>query len=174
MKIIHKLINAIVLTKLGSIAFGLYLKLSGKVITRFRIYAVFEKETRYVMKANSPLRMAGYVMGHFKNNGKPVNGWKLFLGSAATKKYFELGNTHFTIDGEGVTKELLAELDEMDSRWKDVEGDELEFENFKTNKKLRTSSYDLKNLNIEEMMRTMNQPKEEDLWTVLDEIFGAK
>ena len=62
----------------------------------------------------------------------------------------------------------------MDSRWKYVEGDELEFENFKTNEKLRTSSYDLKNLNIEEMMRTMNQPKEEDLWTVLDEIFGEK
>ena len=174
MKIIHKIINAIVLTKLGSIAFGFYLKLSGKVITRFRIYAVFKNETRYVMKANSPLRMAGYVMGRFKNNGKPVNGWKLFLGSAATKKYFELGNEHFTIDGEGVTKKLLDELDEMDSRWKYVEGDELEFENVKTNKKLKTSSYDLKNLNFEEMMRTVNQPKEEDLWTVLDEIFGEK
>ena len=140
-------------------------KFFNKLTTRFRIYFVFENEAVYVLKGNSPFRMIGYLMNYFKDDGNPTVGWKVYFGSAATKRNFEIRNEHFTQNCENVTDLFVSDLDEVDERWKYIKGPELEFLNIKTNEKI--------NVEIKKIDFTKNiEKKEEDIFSVLDRIYG--
>ena len=154
---------------------GILDKLFTKLTKRFRIVVVFENDTRYALSGNSPLRMAGYLMSYFKDGKEPVNGWRLYFGSNATKKHFLLTKKHFTGDGDNVTASLLQDLDDMDKRWRGANGPELEFENIKTRNKINMQIQ--KTNDIRKMMDDIyssNRSGEtgEDWYSVMGEVFG--
>ena len=151
---------------------SLLAKILMKAKLRFGIYVVYDNNTKYVLSGNEPIRMLGYVISYFENEAKPKEGWVLYFSSKATRKHFAIGSEHFTKDGENITDLLLAELDEVDSRWRYIEGDKLELINYETNDKLKLENYDLKNFDAKKFVKDMQSGSMKEDWgDIMNKIF---
>ena len=153
-------------------------KFFNKLVTRFRLYIAYNNETKYVLKGNSPILMIGYVADYFKNGSVPLDGWALYFASGATQKHFKLDSSHFIYTGSSINDSLLKALDEMDERWRFIEGPELKFENFTTQRELPISSNNLNSIdwsskNTEDLLKKIND-RGEDWFNVMDRVFGIE
>jgi len=156
------------------VAMSLLIKVIERFVEpRFAIYIVFNNIKKYVLRGNSPVKMLGYVMGNFKNKNKPNDGWSLYFSSLATKKHFVINCDHFTIDGEDLNDSLLMDLDEVDVRWRHFKGGDLSFSNYETKEKLKMSNDDLRNIDLEKMMKDLKKSNvKEDWFDVMHKVFG--
>ena len=107
-------------------------------------------------------------MGYFAEGAKPVAPWSLYLNFNQAHKTIRLEPRHFTADGENLTPKLIAELEAIDPGWR-VKGAEPVFEEAATKKRLKLSE---KSVDIETMMRNIDNPREVTFYSVMNEVFG--
>lgn len=148
---------------------GFFNKLLG---FRWSLYIVRDgKNLAYAMHENSVMRLAGYAMGYFIGGAQPVAPWSLYLNFNQTHKTIRLYPHHFTAAGENVTPALIAEVEAIDPGWR-VKGADPIFEEAATKKRLNISEHSLGNIDIQAMMRNLDQPREVTFYSVMDEVFG--
>jgi hypothetical protein len=140
--------------------------------SRWSLYVVRNgNQIAYAMHENSAIRIAGYVMGYFAGGAKPVGPWSLYLNFNRMHKTILLRPEHFTAGGENVTKQLIAEIDEIDPGWK-VKGGEPVFEEAATKRRLKISEHSSGHIDIQVMLKQINEPPEVTFNSVMDEVFG--
>lgn len=92
-----------------------------------------DRERRYELYGDSVYRIVGTVITFYKNGGRPVHPWSLWLYSYKAKSGFEVKPWHFTADGENVTSDLISAIRTLDPGI-GSDGDPI-FEDVKTGKK---------------------------------------
>jgi hypothetical protein len=137
---------------------------------RWCLYIVWERQVRYIMYENSPVGIAGYCMGRFRNGRVPKPPWTLHLKCNKTEGDFKLGPEHFTGDGDNVTPEFIARVRGIDPGWKVASKKPL-FVDATTNKRIPVSvKIDLSSTGA--MMRSIESRPSVTFHTVMDEVFG--
>ena len=141
---------------------------------RWSLYVVRHgNQIAYALHENSPMRMAGYVMGHFAQGAVPTDPWSLVLNFNPKHQTLTLKSEHFTSDGNGVTRLLVEEIEAIDPQW-DTKGGEPVFEEAATKRRLKISEYTPGKIDLQAMLDNINEPKEPTLFSVLDEVFGKR
>ena len=102
---------------------------------RWSLHIVKGNQLAYAMHANSVMKLVGYVINYFADNGRPVAPWSLHLSSNGQSVM--LGPEHFTPDGENLTPRLFEKMDSLDSRWRYFTGGEVWLEEAATQKELK-------------------------------------
>jgi hypothetical protein len=139
---------------------------------RWSLYVVRDgKEIAYAMHENSVIRLVGYAMGYFADGQQPVAPWSLYLNFNHTHSTIRLQPHHFTPDGASVTPALIAEVEAIDSGWR-VKGAEPVFEEAATKKRLKISGHSIGAIDVQAMMRGLDEPREVTFYSVMDEVFG--
>jgi hypothetical protein len=91
-----------------------------------------DRDQRYELYGDSVIRIVGTVMTFYKNGGKPLEPWRLWLYCYKRKSGFMLETNHFTSDGQNITSDLIASINNLDPGFR-VQGDPV-FEDLKTKK----------------------------------------
>ncbi|GAB3500463.1 hypothetical protein GCM10027399_26630 [Curvibacter fontanus] len=123
------------------------------------------------MHEHSVVRMVGYVMGYFAENGKPVPPWSLVLNFNHSHRTLPLRPEHFTPDGNNVTPTLIREVEEIDPGWH-VKSGEPVFEEAATKKRLKISDHIPGHIDIQAMLDSIDKRREPTFYSVMDEVFG--
>lgn len=129
-----------------------------------------DKELFYAMHEHSVIRIVGYVMGYFKNGQRPVPPWNLYLNFNKRHQHILLDPTHFTADGENVTKKLIEEIESIDPGYR-IEGAEPVFLDARSKKRIKISQFP-EFPSIESLQKQANEPKELTFYSIMDEVFG--
>lgn len=141
---------------------------------RWSLYMVRDgKSIAYAMHENSVMRIVGYVMGYYADGKAPVPPWSLHLNFNQTHKTIKLESSHFTADGENVTQALIRQIEAVDPGWQ-VKGAEPVFEEAATKKRLRISEHTAGGIDIEAMLKAINEPTEVTFYSVMNEVFGRE
>ena len=145
---------------------------------RWSLHIVKGNQLAYAMHANSVMRLVGYVIKYFANNGRPVEPWSLYLSNNGQSVM--LGPEHFTSDGENPTPRLFEQIDSLDSRWRYIKGGAVWFEEAATKKDLKITDAPPLGRDIATIQRDLqamldNPPAPETtFFSVMDEVFGKR
>lgn len=108
---------------------SLHMKLFGP---RWGLTFQYDRDQRYELYGNSVIRIVGTVMSFYKNGGRPLEPWSLWLYCYKKKSGIMLKSYHFTADGENITSDLVTSISNLDPGFR-TSGDPI-FEDLKTKK----------------------------------------